>query len=113
MRKFIASMHPYLLYNYKLAFNGKEPKRFHVIGIDILLDKNGKPWFIEANANPSFNIEHEVYQPDGKKKKEDSPLDEYVKTRVVEDSIRIVMQSPAKQLAIGRGCSYRGFKLIV
>jgi len=26
-----------------------------------MLDKNGKPWLIEANSNPSFNIDHEAY----------------------------------------------------
>lgn len=96
IRKFIASIHPYLLFNYKLAFNNKEPKRFHVIGFDILLDETGRPWFLEANANPSFNISHELYEPDGKKKVEASPLDEYVKMRVVEDAIRLVMKPVEK-----------------
>jgi len=82
-------MHPYLLYHYKMTFNNKSPRRFHVIGFDILIDDQGKPWFIEANANPSFNIDHEVYLSDGKKQTEPSPLDKYVKSFVAEDAIRI------------------------
>lgn len=42
-------MHPYLMYNYKLIFNNKQVKRFHVIGFDIMLDDTGKPWFLEVN----------------------------------------------------------------
>ncbi|KAL4508036.1 hypothetical protein ABPG72_021409 [Tetrahymena utriculariae] len=111
--KFLASMHPYLIYNYQCVFDKKQAKRFHVLGFDILLDDKGKPWFLEVNANPSFNIEHEVYQPDGKKKVEQSPLDKYVKCRVVEDAIFIVNKKIEKQLEIGRGNHFRGFKQLI
>lgn len=54
-------MYPFILYNHKNAFKNKDSKCFHVIGFDILLDQKAKPWLIEANANPSFNIEHELH----------------------------------------------------
>jgi len=94
-------MHPYILYNFKSAFylNKKEkPKCFHVLGFDIILDSKGKPWLLEVNANPSFNIEHEIYFSTGKTTKEDSPLDKYIKAKVVGDTIPLVLKSVEKQL---------------
>ena len=85
-------MYPYILYNYKTAFLGKmNGKCFHVLGFDILLDSNNKPWLLEVNANPSFNIEHEVYDcKTGKTVTDESPLDKYVKSKVIEDAIYLV-----------------------
>ena len=57
------SMQPFLVYNYRCAF-GKIKSDFkgcfHVLGVDILIDENLKPWLLEINANPSFNIEHDL-----------------------------------------------------
>ncbi|EGR33199.1 tubulin tyrosine ligase-like member 11, putative [Ichthyophthirius multifiliis] len=111
--KFIISMYPCLLYNYKITFNNKNTKCFHVLGIDILLDRDGKPWFLEANGNPSFNIEHEVLQNDGNKLKEISLLDKYVKSYVVEDVILITNQKLEKQMKIGVGGKFNGFKQLI
>ena len=80
-------MHPFLLYNYRTAFGNNCGKCFQVLGFDIMLDKQGKPWLIEVNANPSFNIEHEIYQSNGKTTKEDSPIDKFIKAKVVGDTI--------------------------
>ena len=56
-------MYPFILFNYRTAFQNKvgDAKAFHVIGFDVMLDIDGRPWLIEANANPSFSIEHEIY----------------------------------------------------
>jgi tubulin polyglutamylase TTLL11 len=80
-------MQPYILYNYKTAFEGKPAKCFHCLGFDILLDKKGKPWLLEVNANPSFNTDHEIYESTGKTTTTESSLDKYVKAKVVGDSI--------------------------
>ena len=62
------------------------------------------------NANPSLNIEHELYSSDGTTSTEESPIDKYIKGRVVGDSIHLVLKSAEKELDIGVGNNYRGFK---
>lgn len=34
----------------------KEPKNYHILGVDVLLDKHCEPHLLEINANPSINI---------------------------------------------------------
>jgi tubulin polyglutamylase TTLL11 len=86
--KFLAAMHPFILFNNMAAFGGTQNhKCFHVLGFDILLDEAGKPWILEVNANPSFNIEHEVYHSDGTTETELSPVDKYIKGKVVGDAV--------------------------
>ena len=33
-----------------------EPKNYHILGVDVLLDKDCEPHLLEINANPSINI---------------------------------------------------------
>lgn len=49
---------------------------FEILGFDIFLDSQLKPWIIEVNHSPSFST--------------DSPLDFKVKKNVVADSIRLL-----------------------
>lgn len=30
---------------------------FHLVGLDVLLDREGQPWLLEANSNPSLSLE--------------------------------------------------------
>jgi len=47
--KFLTAMHPFILFEYKTAFGNKEKgKCFHVIGFDVIIDGNGKPWLLEV-----------------------------------------------------------------
>ena len=49
---------------------------FQILGIDVFIDKKGKPWLIEVNQSPSFMT--------------DSPLDLEVKKGVLIDSIKML-----------------------
>ncbi len=60
IKKLLISLEPYLQFSYNVAYEGKDSgKCFQVLGIDILLDKNLKPWLLEINANPSMCIDFE------------------------------------------------------
>jgi Tubulin-tyrosine ligase family len=49
---------------------------FEVLGFDVLLDENLKPWLMEVNHSPSFSC--------------DSPLDESIKRAVVTESLALL-----------------------
>ena len=49
---------------------------FQILGFDIMIDKNFKPWLIEVNQSPSFAT--------------DSPLDYDVKKAVVKDAFMLL-----------------------
>jgi D-alanine-D-alanine ligase-like ATP-grasp enzyme len=34
----------------------KNSKVFHIMGLDILIDKKNNAWLMEINSNPSMNI---------------------------------------------------------
>jgi tubulin polyglutamylase TTLL6/13 len=46
------------------------------LGYDVLLDAELKPWLIEVNHSPSFNI--------------DSPLDRRLKEELIVDAVKLV-----------------------
>lgn len=49
---------------------------FQILGFDIMIDKNFKPWLIEVNQSPSFAT--------------DSPLDYDVKKSVLKDAFQLL-----------------------
>ena len=66
-QKFLTGIYPFLKYYYNATFPKKNGKNFHVLGIDILIDEKLNPWLLEANNNPSFNIDHEIMEVSGGK----------------------------------------------
>lgn len=104
MRNLLIAIQPYLEFSYHSAFGNKtEGKCFHVLGIDVLVDDELKPWLLEINANPSMDITHEL---EGQKKAVISPVDRYVKAMVMEDAILISRKSANKQGEIDRYGSF-------
>ena len=59
-QKLMTGLYPFLKYEYRSFFPKKKGECFQVLGVDILLDEELRPWLLEINNNPSFNIEHEV-----------------------------------------------------
>jgi len=57
---------------------------FQILGFDVLLDKNLKPWLLEVNNSPSYNT--------------DTPLDKQIKADLVRNTFKIlgVSQSDRK-----------------
>lgn len=49
---------------------------FQILGFDLLIDKNFKPWLLEVNASPSFAT--------------DSSLDYKIKKNVLADAFRLL-----------------------
>jgi tubulin polyglutamylase TTLL11 len=62
-----------------VLFNDPPSRCFHIVGFDVLLDENLKPWLLEVNHSPSFNIE-----ADG----EVSEIDVEIKKNVLSDALR-------------------------
>ena len=70
----------------------QEAKNFHILGIDILLDKKLNAWLMEINANPSLCmfIEKDPIPGEPEPDKILSDLDRFVKTKVIGEAIKIV-----------------------
>jgi len=106
LKKLLVSLQPIIQFHYNVAFEGKDTgKCFHVLGIDILVDQNRKPWLLEINSNPSLNIGHEDLN-DPKAKEIISPIDKFVKEKVIEDCLLIVKKPVSKQSNLENYRSY-------
>jgi len=54
---------------------------FEVLGFDILLDENIRPWLLEVNHSPSFSA--------------DSPLDTTLKRGVIYEALLLLDKKPS------------------
>ncbi len=108
------ALYPFIQYYYRSTFPKKAGKCFHVVGVDVLVDEAGGTHVLEFNANPSLKVEHEIYDPlTGKTTAEDSPVDFYIKEKVVEDAIRFVTMKKDEQLKHEPGDHFRSYEVIL
>jgi hypothetical protein len=79
-------------YHTKVDNEHSEAKIFHVLGIDILLDKKCNAWLMEINANPSLCmfIEKDPTPENPEPEKVLSELDRFVKTKIIGEAIKLV-----------------------
>ncbi|KFZ48222.1 Tubulin polyglutamylase TTLL13, partial [Antrostomus carolinensis] len=76
--KTLISAHPVVKHNYQSCFPNHTSgcACFEILGFDILLDRNLKPWLLEVNHSPSFTT--------------DSRLDREVKDALLCDTINLI-----------------------
>ena len=79
VRKTVLCIQPKLAHQYRVL----QPKCknhdmcFELLGFDIMIDEDMKPWLIEVNSLPSFGIESEV--------------DHVVKTDLIRDTLSLIV----------------------
>ncbi|KAK2194805.1 bifunctional Tubulin-tyrosine ligase-Tubulin polyglutamylase/ATP-grasp fold [Babesia duncani] len=64
---------------------GKSVGCFHILGLDVIIDIRGKAWLLEANANPSLQVNYmdgNLYQRDA--------VDMYVKLPLLKSTLLLV-----------------------
>ncbi|XP_043536392.1 tubulin polyglutamylase ttll6-like isoform X2 [Chiloscyllium plagiosum] len=76
--KTLVSAYPILKHNYRTCFSSRlfGSACFEILGFDILMDRNLKPWLLEVNHSPSFTT--------------DSKLDREVKDNLLYDTICLI-----------------------
>mmetsp|Transcript_26231 Transcript_26231/g.51366 ORF Transcript_26231/g.51366 Transcript_26231/m.51366 type:complete len:541 (+) Transcript_26231:173-1795(+) len=79
--KTLIAIEPALAHHYRVGLpEGDDPNQgfscFQLLGFDVLLDEDAKPWLIEVNGRPSLRTS--------------SPLDAVIKRGVVSGALRIV-----------------------
>jgi tubulin polyglutamylase TTLL6/13 len=74
----VLSGHAFLRHNYEAAFRADDGRSrcFEILGFDILVDHNLKPWVLEVNHSPSFHC--------------GSNFDKELKENVISQALRIV-----------------------
>ena len=116
----LKALQPHLrhLQHCKLKNGGEGIHGMHIIGVDVIIDDQGRPWLLEANATPSMAVEFSSdsqqrtgpidYRSKLKNEKSASisAVDFYVKTRVVADAVRLCAQDVSSIEAVDRYSSY-------
>jgi hypothetical protein len=83
--KTMMAVQPDLIHNYRMCQPSDRMFQicFEVLGFDVLIDEDAKPWLLEVNQAPSFNT--------------DSELDHHVKKSVISDTFKILGLSKANR----------------
>lgn len=64
------------------------------MGLDILVDESYNCWLMEINANPSLNVFSEKEGSKGEVEIQLSEIDQFVKTKLVADTIDLMKTAP-------------------
>ena len=76
--KTIISIEPYLKHEYRASqpTDITNSMAFQVLGFDVLIDSNAKPWLLEVNQSPSIST--------------DTPLDLAIKYDLIYDTLKLL-----------------------
>lgn len=74
--------HPLVAHQYRFCQPNDENRNmcFHILGIDVMLDSECKPFVLEVNHTPSFVA--------------DTPLDRYIKFSLIKDTLILMNITP-------------------
>lgn len=98
MRMLMISLHPFLCFDFDCQFKDPDAAQcFQVIGVDVMFDDECKPWLIEINGNPSLNMDHKLNPEDKESEIVVSPIDKYIKEKVLEPTIELIMMDKEKR----------------
>mmetsp|Transcript_32989 Transcript_32989/g.58010 ORF Transcript_32989/g.58010 Transcript_32989/m.58010 type:complete len:501 (+) Transcript_32989:2162-3664(+) len=107
--KSLISVQPWLVFsrNEVIGKSGRRNLRgFHIIGFDVLIDAELKPWLLEINNHPSLSIDFESEHSCGPELMERSLVDEHIKTIAVKGAILIARKSVERQTQLGTFQNY-------
>lgn len=87
----VKAMNPFLKYFVKCTFpRSGDPNLFHILGADVIFDKDCQPWLLELNSHPSMAI---TCLDAEKKEKMISPVDLHVKSMVMGHAVKLCLKS--------------------
>ena len=95
----MVALQPYMIQsqNHMIDISSAKGDCFQMIGLDVFLDKNLKPWVLEINESPSLNIE--LVKEGGVGEgliKHPSEVDRYIKTLCLGDAYKLMLQTTGK-----------------
>ena len=78
VNKTLIAIQPKLAHSYRTCFprGDSDANCFEILGFDVMLDAQLKPWLIEVNHSPSFNTDEEI--------------DVRCKSKLVHDALKLV-----------------------
>ena len=85
--KTLCCVQPSLSYHYQTCQPGDQSNSmcFELLGFDVILDRNLKPWLLEVNHSPSFTT--------------DSPLDYKIKYRLIKETMQMLNLNVSRRKA--------------
>ena len=94
--KTVIALEPYLRNSYHcfISTDHDNPRCFHILGLDILIDEDWNCWLMEVNANPSLNVYNDKELPNGDIEQTLSEIDRSVKTSVIADTFKLLSTAP-------------------